>query len=96
MQQAEYSVYGAPLKQYIAQNILDGKDIGLDATTPLLEWGIINSMELLRLLSFIQQRFGVEIPFEKVTADDFVTIEAIASLVSSLARSNSLDETHAS
>ena len=35
------------LQGYIAQDILAGKDIGLDETTPLLEWGIINSLRLI-------------------------------------------------
>jgi acyl carrier protein len=92
MQQTAYAEYTAPLKEYIADSVLDGKDIGLDEQTPLLEWGIINSMELLRLLSFIHQRFGVEIPFEKVSADDFVTIAAIASLISTIAHKESTPE----
>ena len=28
------------LKGNVANEILDGKDIGLDGTTPLLEWGV--------------------------------------------------------
>jgi acyl carrier protein len=96
MQQAEHTEYVNQLKHYIANSVLDGKDIGLDETTPLLEWGIINSMELLRLLRFIHQSFGVEIPFEKVTADDFVTIDAIASLVQTIAHKSSLDEAYTS
>ena len=31
------------LKQYVAREILDGKDIGLDADTPLLESTITSS-----------------------------------------------------
>lgn len=69
------------LKQFIANKVLDGKDIGLDETTPLLEWGVINSSEMVRLLSFIRQQFSVDVPVEKLTADHFINIATIADLV---------------
>ena len=69
------------LKSYIAQDVLGGKDIGLDEKTPLLEWGIINSLEMVRLLRFVHQRFGVDIPTDKLIADSFTDIVSIANLV---------------
>ncbi len=71
----------ASLKGYISREILDGKDIGLDDSTPLLEWGIINSMEIARLVSFIQDRFGVEVPSDKITIEYFKDLTAITNLV---------------
>lgn len=69
------------VKQYIVTEVLDGKDIGLEETTPLLEWGIINSLEIVRLLSFVQERFAIEIPVEKMTADYFTSLNAITDLI---------------
>ena len=69
------------LKSYIAQDVLGGKDIGLDETTPLLEWGIINSLEMVKLLRFIHQQFNVDIPTDKLIADSFTDIVSIANLV---------------
>jgi acyl carrier protein len=69
------------LKRYIAQDVLGGKSIGLDETTPLLEWGIINSLEIVRLLSFIRKQFGVDIPAGEIVADSFTSISSIAKLV---------------
>lgn len=69
------------LKKYVAQNVLGGKDIGLDETTPLLEWGIINSLEIVRLISFIRNQFNVDIPVDKLVADNFSNLSAIANLV---------------
>ena len=69
------------LKRYIAQDVLGGKDIGLDETTPLLEWGIINSLEIVRLLSFIRKQFAVDISTEKLVADSFTSVSSIADLV---------------
>jgi acyl carrier protein len=72
------------IKKYIAENILDGKDIGLDEETPLLEWGIINSMEIARIVTFIQNQFSVEIPDEKINPQYFENIEAIVGLIHGL------------
>ena len=69
------------LKTYIAQDVLSGKDIGLDETTPLLEWGIINSLEMAKLLRFIHQQFSVDIPSAEVVANAFTDIVSIANLV---------------
>ncbi len=69
------------LKRYIAQDVLGGKDIGLDETTQLLEWGVINSLEIVRLLSFIRKQFGVDIPTSEIVADSFTSISSIAELV---------------
>ena len=69
------------LKRYITQDVLGGKDIGLDETTPLLEWGIINSLEIVRLLSFIRKQFAVDISTEKLVADSFTSVSSIADLV---------------
>jgi len=69
------------LKRYIAQDVLGGKDIGLDETTQLLEWGVINSLEIVRLLSFIRKQFSVDIPTSEIVADSFTSISSIAELV---------------
>ena len=74
------------LKAYISREVLDGKDIGLDESTPLLEWGIINSMEIARIVGFIQNRLHVEIPDSKILPEYFINLEAISRLVIELAK----------
>lgn len=69
------------LKSYVSNVLLDGEDIGLDASTPLLEWGIINSIEMARLVTFIQDRFGVEVPADKIVIQHFKNLAAITNLV---------------
>ncbi len=73
------------LKQYVARSILDGKDIGLDASTPLLEWGVINSLEIVRIVSFIRERFQVDVPESMVSAEHFQTLTSLTTLVMTLA-----------
>lgn len=69
------------LRVYIAEKVLDGKNIGLDETTPLLEWGVINSIEIVRLLHFIRTQFDVDIPASNLIADHFINLAAITDLV---------------
>ena len=72
------------LKNYVSHEILDGKDIGLGDSTPLLEWGIINSMEIARMVSFIEDRFQVGIPEDKISPEYFMSLSAISDLVTEL------------
>lgn len=72
------------LKDYVSQEILDGQDIGLDNSTPLLEWGIINSMEIARMVSFIEDRFQVVIPEDKINPEYFISLSAISDLVTEI------------
>jgi acyl carrier protein len=68
------------LKKFFVE-LLEGHDVGLDAGTPLLELGLINSMTIVELRAFIESTLDV-----KVRADDFVpkhlqNLETIAALV---------------
>lgn len=80
----DHSAIAANLKTYIANEILDGKDIGLEDSTPLLEWGVLNSMEIARMVSFIQDRFEVAVPDDRIVIDNFKDVESIANLVTNL------------
>jgi acyl carrier protein len=73
------------LRQYIAQEVLEGRDIGLDDSTPLLAWRVLNSLELVRLLNFIHHDFHIRISFDLVVAEHFKDLRAIADLIVSLA-----------
>lgn len=76
------------LKDYIANQVLDGQDVGLESTTPLLEWGVINSMEIVRLVTYVQTRFGVGIPDDKIVADYFKDLSSLTNLVLELMERN--------
>ena len=69
------------LETYIALEVLEGKSIGLDNKSPLLEWGIINSLEIVRLSNFIKDNFDVTIPYEMMTAENLQDIDSIGRLI---------------
>jgi acyl carrier protein len=72
------------LRAFISRQMLEGEDVGLTATTPLLELGILNSMEVLSLIAFIESRFKVVVPPDQILADNFKDLQTIAGLVTSL------------
>jgi acyl carrier protein len=52
----------------------------LDDQSPLLE-GLVDSLEVMRIISFVEEEFGVSLEIAEVTEDNFVTIAAIERLV---------------
>ena len=73
------------LKNYISFEVLNGNSTELDASTPLLEWGVIDSLELVRILNLIQNQFNVQVPDEKILAENFKDMNSITDLVLDLA-----------
>jgi acyl carrier protein len=71
----------AALRDHLVEEVLDGEGDGLDAGSPLLEWGILNSMEIVKLLKQIERRFGVKIPERQVIAANFRDLDTITRLV---------------
>ncbi|MBP2328677.1 acyl carrier protein [Kibdelosporangium banguiense] len=73
------------LTRYIESHLLDGdSSIGLTVETPLLEWGVLNSIETARLVAHIRDEFGVRVPPAKMVSKHFSNIDRIADLVCSL------------
>ncbi len=69
------------LRNYIASEILEGQDDGLDNETPLIEWGVINSIEISKLIVRIHRDYKVRIEPREIHPENFKNIIAISSLV---------------
>lgn len=74
------------LSQFIIEQFLDGDGAELQEDTPLLEWGVIDSIAMFTLLRFIKERFAIEIPDTEVSPRNFHSIEVLQRLVSRLLR----------
>ena len=75
------------IKNYIEKNIL-AQAAQIDATTNLKQAGI-DSFSTVEIILFIERKFGVSIPDEKLIPDNFKTLEALASTVMQLLPGNS-------
>ncbi|MFI9402171.1 acyl carrier protein [Nocardia sp. NPDC052316] len=70
------------LLAFIHERFLDNDPASdLDATTPLLDWGILNSVNTMELISFIRAEFGCDIPQSSVNVRNFRNANCIAALI---------------
>lgn len=77
-------VQGAEIEQeirnYLTEGFLFGRSEGLNEDTPLLG-NVIDSQGVIELVSFIQQRFNIEVADEDVTTDNLATLKTVVALV---------------
>lgn len=72
------------VKSYILEEFLPGEDPNaLTESTPLVTGGILDSIATLKLVSFLEQQFKIELAPHETDADHLDTIEGIATLVHS-------------
>lgn len=69
------------LATFIRQNLLHDASQSVGPDDSLIDSGIVNSMGLLRLVTFIEQQTGVRLPDTMITPDNFETIGAIEAAV---------------
>jgi acyl carrier protein len=53
----------------------------VDENTNLIDNGILDSMALMRLMDFVEDRTGVRVPDSEVVPDNFQTVAEIETLV---------------
>ncbi len=71
------------LKEYIREELMNGSSNELDDSENLLAAGIIDSLGILRLVSFVEEKFGIEVPDEDVTIDNFQSVQSMSDYVAS-------------
>ena len=71
------------IREHIAAEFMGGSPASdLLDDTRMIDDEIIDSLGIFLLVTFIQERFGVEVAPEEVTIENFETVRAIANLVS--------------
>ena len=69
-------------RQYILSEFLPGeKPSNLHDDTPLRTSGILDSVGTLRTVSFIEERFGIEVEAHEAGVENFDRIEDIAVFI---------------
>lgn len=58
-----------------------GAALPVGRETQLMETGLLDSIGLVRLIQFVEERFGISIPDADVTPDIFATPAALAAYV---------------
>jgi acyl carrier protein len=65
---------------YLRRELVD-PDVTVARDTALLAGGVINSIAVLRLATFVAQEFGIEVRPADFVIENFRSVEAIASFV---------------
>lgn len=60
---------------------LDGNIKNIEDDTPLIEGGIIDSMGMLNLLAFLEEKFDLVLGAGEINPKDFATLKNICNLV---------------
>ncbi|MBT8063008.1 MAG: hypothetical protein KJO85_10025 [Gammaproteobacteria bacterium] len=61
---------------------LKGESSDVSDTEPLLPAGLIDSMDVVQTVLFLEENFGVDFSVRPFTPDDFESIESISRLAS--------------
>jgi acyl carrier protein len=74
----------AVISDYISRELVqDASLLPLGNTTSLLETGVLDSLSLLRLVVFVQERFGITVDDVDLVPENFDTVDAICSYLRS-------------
>ncbi|MFI9504544.1 phosphopantetheine-binding protein [Nocardia sp. NPDC052566] len=67
--------------KYLEDDSLDE----FSASTPLIELGILNSLNMIKLLGFIRDDIGVAVPAREINVKNFKDVRSITALVCGIA-----------
>lgn len=70
------------VKRYIVDHILDGRD-GDELTfeSPLLEWGVIDSLTIVDLVDFVKTKFSIDLPASELNPRNLESIRSFTGLM---------------
>ncbi len=83
MERAEVST---AIKEYIRRELLRTEDDELSDETPLLEWGVIDSIAMVGLVTFIENKWKIALPSAEVSPANFSTVTTLCDMVLRLAK----------
>jgi len=70
------------VRTHIAQNILfSNKGYPHPDDASFLEEGIIDSMNVMELILFVEEKFGLEVADEEIVPDNFDSVSKIAAYI---------------
>lgn len=69
------------IRQFITSEICDGHCEPITDTDLLIDQGIIDSMGIIVLLGFLEEKYSVRIEGDELLPENFATLVAISTLV---------------
>jgi acyl carrier protein len=72
------------IKQFILEEFLPSEDpANLTENTPLFTTGVLDSIASLRLVSFLEEQFGISVQPHEVVPDNLDTLQTMTQFVES-------------
>ena len=71
----------AEIKGWLQENVTGSREVSEDE--PLIENGVLTSLQTVELVMFMEDKFGIMIEDEELNEENFASIRAIAELVTS-------------
>ena len=69
---------------FLVNDLLYDNDLGkLGTADPLIEGGLLDSLGVMRVVTYCEETFGIELADTDVVPENFETVQAIAKLVDS-------------
>ncbi len=71
---------GNIIKHYLMEEVISNF-VNLDTDEQLLESGLVDSVSLMKVISFIEEKFNIEIREDDLTPDNFKTINNMVAML---------------
>jgi len=62
-------------------DVTNNKKVDLNNDDPLIEKGIIDSMVMLEMIAFIEEKYGIQIEDEEIVPENFDSINKIVAYI---------------
>ena len=70
------------IRDFLVNEVLYDRDLkDLKPEDPLIARGLLDSLSILKTVTFCEERFGITVPDNEVLPDHFESVRAIAALV---------------
>ena len=70
------------IREVLVNEVLYDREVkDLKPEDPLITRGLLDSLSILKTVTFCEERFGISIPDQEVLPDHFESVRAIAALV---------------
>jgi acyl carrier protein len=69
------------IKNFIRTELIYDDEKDFDENTNLIERGIVDSMSLVRLISFIEENYSMQVQDEDIVPENFSSLSKISSFI---------------
>jgi len=71
------------IRQYLKESIVQDESMIIDDNTPLISGGLMDSISTLKMVGYIEQKYGIEFQPHEVDRENLETLELITNFIGS-------------